>query len=286
MYSAYKRIISFFPTPTWRRRASRGRTNSSCSSRSATSSPTTVFGDPYMPPVSDGSGSDRKLLKHAYDFCSRPAASATARRLKLPNGKPLTIEFLDSSSALAAAYPAVHPEFAQARHPGATSASSTRRSIRAAPTISISTSSPTALGGSLDAGRRSARSSSPRQAAARTDRAISPASPTRPSMRFSRRSPRRNRAKSSTRPAARSTGCCAPAIIGCRCGIATPHGRLLGRLFAARAPAEISASARRASGGGTQKRPSDRLVISALAAPPRRTRLTSACSPISPAACS
>ena len=99
MYSAYKRIVSFFPNTTWRRRASPGRRSSSCSSRSATSCPSR----------SSGSRTCRRqrrlgLRPHAPQAGLRTAAvgrlQARRRALMLPNGKPLTIEFLDFSSAL------------------------------------------------------------------------------------------------------------------------------------------------------------------------------------------
>ena len=92
-------------------------------------------------------------------------------------------------------------------------------------------------------GRRAARA-----------RATSPASPIPSSTRSSRRSPTRRRATSSTPPAARSTACCAPATIGCRCGIATPPGSPIGTPSRAPTASPGSASARPAPGGGTRKR--------------------------------
>jgi microcin C transport system substrate-binding protein len=59
-----------------------------------------VFDEPYLPPESDGSGSDRKLLKQAYDLLLAAGCTRDGPTLRLPNGKPLTIEFLDSNSAL------------------------------------------------------------------------------------------------------------------------------------------------------------------------------------------
>src|SRR4029079_1873918 len=59
-----------------------------------------VFEEPYVPPESDGSGSDRKLLKQAYDLLLSAGCKRDGSTMKLKDGKPLTIEFLDSSSAL------------------------------------------------------------------------------------------------------------------------------------------------------------------------------------------
>ena len=53
-----------------------------------------------MPPESDGSGFDRKLLKQAYELLLAAGCKRDGEALKLPSGKPLTIEFLDFSSAL------------------------------------------------------------------------------------------------------------------------------------------------------------------------------------------
>ena len=53
-----------------------------------------------MPPESDGSGFDRKLLKQAYELLLGAGCKRDGEALTLPNGKPLTIEFLDFSSAL------------------------------------------------------------------------------------------------------------------------------------------------------------------------------------------
>eukprot|EP01037_Dinobryon_pediforme_P007030 gene7030-7094_t len=62
--------------------------------------PDEVFGEPYIPPVSDGSGADRTLLKKANDMLLAAGCMRDGSVLKLPNGKPFEIEFLDSSGAL------------------------------------------------------------------------------------------------------------------------------------------------------------------------------------------
>src|SRR5208283_669514 len=62
--------------------------------------PAAVFGEPYTPPQSDGSGFDRTLLKQAYYLLLSAGCKRDGGAMTLPNGKPLTIEFLDSSSAL------------------------------------------------------------------------------------------------------------------------------------------------------------------------------------------
>ena len=100
MYSSFKRVTSFFentpmkavglPSPDelkllepWRGKVS-----------------DEVFGEPYLPPVSDGSGSDRALLKRADEMLKAAGCTRANGRLLLPDGTPFAIEFLDSSPAL------------------------------------------------------------------------------------------------------------------------------------------------------------------------------------------
>jgi len=62
--------------------------------------PASVFGEPPVPPVSDGSGQDRRLLRRADELLREAGCKREGGVLKLPNGQPLTIEFLDFQSAL------------------------------------------------------------------------------------------------------------------------------------------------------------------------------------------
>ena len=62
--------------------------------------PAAVFGEPVMPPVSDGSGQDRKLLRRADELLREAGCKREGSVLKLPNGQPFTIEFLDFQTAL------------------------------------------------------------------------------------------------------------------------------------------------------------------------------------------
>lgn len=62
--------------------------------------PDEVFGEPYLPPVSDGSGSDRALLRRADEMFRAAGCKREGNVLKLPNGQPFEIEFLDSQGAL------------------------------------------------------------------------------------------------------------------------------------------------------------------------------------------
>jgi microcin C transport system substrate-binding protein len=53
-----------------------------------------VFGEPFVPPVSDGSGQDRTLLRKASALLQEAGFLVKNGRRVLPNGEPITIEFL------------------------------------------------------------------------------------------------------------------------------------------------------------------------------------------------
>jgi microcin C transport system substrate-binding protein len=53
-----------------------------------------VFGEPYVPPVSDGSGDDRTLLRKAAELLQRAGCLIRDGRRVLPSGEPIAIEFL------------------------------------------------------------------------------------------------------------------------------------------------------------------------------------------------
>jgi microcin C transport system substrate-binding protein len=59
-----------------------------------------VFGEPWVPPVSDGSGNDRNLLRRANELLLAAGCRRDGAILRLPNGQPFEIEFLDSNPAL------------------------------------------------------------------------------------------------------------------------------------------------------------------------------------------
>ena len=56
--------------------------------------PQEAFGEPYMPPVSDGSGQDRALLRQATRLLKEAGCIIKNGKLALPGGESLTIEFL------------------------------------------------------------------------------------------------------------------------------------------------------------------------------------------------
>jgi len=59
--------------------------------------PETVFGEPYVPPVSDGSGRIRERQREAITMLEEAGCTREGGRLVLPSGERLTIEFLNNS---------------------------------------------------------------------------------------------------------------------------------------------------------------------------------------------
>ena len=222
MYSSYKRIVSLFPEHAdgGEGQAGPGRARNLLEPfRGKVSAE--VFGEPYR------AAGQRRLGQrpHAAETGQRAAArrrlQARRRRLRLPDGKPLTIEFLDFSSAL---QPHTRPSSRISE------SSASRRNIRIVDPAQYKSRTDNfdfdvvtaAFGGSLTPGADCA-SSSPRRR--RRRRLAQSRRRRRPGRRRAGRKDRRRdrRARSSTPPAARSTACCAPAITGCRCGTATTH---------------------------------------------------------------
>jgi microcin C transport system substrate-binding protein len=63
--------------------------------------PDEVFGEPFVPPVSDGSGQDRTLLRKAQQLLNAAGLTVKDNKRLLPNGEAFTIEFLlDEASFL------------------------------------------------------------------------------------------------------------------------------------------------------------------------------------------
>ncbi|AUC93286.1 hypothetical protein CWS35_02305 [Bradyrhizobium sp. SK17] len=62
--------------------------------------PDEVFGLPFVPPMSDGSGQDRALLRKAVQLLSEAGYPIKDGKRELPNGEPFTIEFLVDEPSL------------------------------------------------------------------------------------------------------------------------------------------------------------------------------------------
>ncbi|MBN8981284.1 MAG: ABC transporter substrate-binding protein [Rhizobiales bacterium] len=62
--------------------------------------PDEVFGEPYLPPVSDGSGQDRTLLRKASQLLTEAGCEIKDGKRRLPNGDAFKIEFLNYEPSL------------------------------------------------------------------------------------------------------------------------------------------------------------------------------------------
>jgi microcin C transport system substrate-binding protein len=62
--------------------------------------PDEVFGDVFVPPVSDGTGQDRALLRRADALLREAGCRREGNVLRRPDGQPFGIEFLDYSASL------------------------------------------------------------------------------------------------------------------------------------------------------------------------------------------
>jgi microcin C transport system substrate-binding protein len=61
--------------------------------------PEEVFGEPFVPPVTDGSGQDRNLLRQASALLQKAGFAIKDGRRVLPNGERISIEFLIDESS-------------------------------------------------------------------------------------------------------------------------------------------------------------------------------------------
>ena len=107
--------------------------------------PPEVFGEAYVPPKSDGSGHDRKLLRQAADLLAAAGWKPTATTLVDEEGEPLEVEFLIDAAVFERVLAPYIENLKRDRRRGDRSARSIRRSTSSARTTSISTSSASAL---------------------------------------------------------------------------------------------------------------------------------------------
>jgi len=100
MFSSYKRVSSYFQNTAMAASGLPGPDEAKLLEPWRGRIPDEVFAEPLTPPVSDGSGSDRALLKRANELLLAAGCKRDNGVLKLPSGAPLAIEFLDSSPVM------------------------------------------------------------------------------------------------------------------------------------------------------------------------------------------
>jgi microcin C transport system substrate-binding protein len=94
MYGAYQRTVSVFQNSDMMARGKPSAEELKLLEPLRGRVPDEVFGEPYLPPVSDGSGADRALLRRASQLLSEAGCVVTGGKRVLPNGERITIEFL------------------------------------------------------------------------------------------------------------------------------------------------------------------------------------------------
>jgi microcin C transport system substrate-binding protein len=94
MYGSYMRTVSVFQNSEMMAQGPSSADEAALLEPFRAHLPAEVFGDPYVPPVSDGSGEDRTLLRKAARLLLDAGCKVDNGKRLLPNGAPFTIEFL------------------------------------------------------------------------------------------------------------------------------------------------------------------------------------------------
>ncbi len=95
MYGAYTRAASYFENSDLKATGTPGPGELALLEPLRDKLPAEVFGPAWTPPVSDGSGQDRALLKRADALLREAGCTRTGGEMRLPGGEPLVIEILD-----------------------------------------------------------------------------------------------------------------------------------------------------------------------------------------------
>src|SRR4051812_17281859 len=94
MYGAYKRTVSVFQNSDMTAEGKPGVGELALLAPFRGKVPDEVFGEPYLPPVSDGSGQDRALLRKATQLLQQGGYVIKDGKRVDAKGEPITIEFL------------------------------------------------------------------------------------------------------------------------------------------------------------------------------------------------
>ena len=100
MYGAYRRTASFFENSPMKAEGVPSAEELALLEPLRAMVPAEVFGMPFVPPVSDGSGQDRALLRRADELLRQAGCRREGQVLRLPSGQPFEIELLDFSPSL------------------------------------------------------------------------------------------------------------------------------------------------------------------------------------------
>ena len=94
MYGSYERTVSVFQNSDMMAQGKPDAPEFALLEPFRAHLPDEVFGEPYAPPVSDGSGQDRALLRKASQLVKEAGCTIKNGKLVLPSGETVTIEFL------------------------------------------------------------------------------------------------------------------------------------------------------------------------------------------------
>ncbi len=99
MYSSYRRTTSFFENSPQKAEGPPSPSEIALLEPFRDRLPEAVFGEALLPPVSDGSGRDRRQLGRAQALLKEAGLVREGERWIGPDGEPLTVEFLDDDSS-------------------------------------------------------------------------------------------------------------------------------------------------------------------------------------------
>jgi len=94
MYGAYQRTVSVFQNSDLMARGLPSPEEIALLEPFRGKVPDEVFGEAFVPPVSDGSGQDRPQLRKAAELLQAAGCVVKDGKRRLPSGEPITIEFL------------------------------------------------------------------------------------------------------------------------------------------------------------------------------------------------
>ena len=94
MYGSYKRTVSVFQNSEMMAQGAPDPEEVALLEPFRGQLPNEVFGEPYSPPVSDGSGEDRALLRKGAQLLGEASYPVQNTKRVLPDGQPFAMEFL------------------------------------------------------------------------------------------------------------------------------------------------------------------------------------------------
>jgi microcin C transport system substrate-binding protein len=94
MYGSYERTKSIFENSPMKAEGKPSDAELAILEPFRSKLPPDVFGEAYVPPVSDGSGQDRQWLRNAALLLSQAGCELKNGKRRLPTGEPITVEFL------------------------------------------------------------------------------------------------------------------------------------------------------------------------------------------------